>query len=398
MKRARVLAAALGALLAGGCVVDRITLPAGEARVVVHGVLNPGLTDQVVLVERALDGRALAVRVPFDSLDPVVSDGGVPISDARVVITGADGDSVVLREDRAWRSDGRGAGVYRFRNQEGGGDPFDPVPWLVVRPGHRYQLRVQTAAGEVVTGATTVPSTPGRIVTAIPRQFDRDRDSMFLGWPEVANTTRYEVRIESPNGPFSAFVDSLEYLVSGSLVHPRATGRPRVFWPGFRQVLTVSAVDANYHDYYRTGSDPLSGRGLILHLEGGLGLFGSVARVRERVVDVIGSAGAPPSGRWEALTGVSGNVPNRFELWLETDAFGATRYTGTVLTTSPGAEPRAVSATQRGTDVTLAVLARQSLRDTLVTIDARLETVGGDPRITGTVRGTGTAVSWRPQR
>lgn len=390
--------AALGGLLASACVFDQITLPAGAPRVVVHGVLNPGLTDQVVLVERALDGRALAVRVPYDSLDPVVSEGGVPIRDARVVILGAAGDSVVLREDRSLRNDGRGAGVYRFRNLEGGGDPFDPVPWLAVRPGERYRLRVRTPEGEVVTGATTVPATPGRIVPAIPRQFHRDRDSMFLGWPDVAGTTRYEVRIETPSGPFSAFVDSLEYLVSGGLVHPRATGRPRVFWPGFRQVLTVSAVDANYHDYYRTGGDPLSARGLLVHLEGGLGLFGSVARVRERVVDVIGGPDALPAGRWEAVAGAGGDVPVRFELWRETAAFGATRHTGTVLGLPLGADPRAVVATQRGTGFTLAILARQSLRDTIVTIDARLESAGGEPRITGTVRGRGTAVTWRPQR
>ncbi len=91
-------------------------------------------------------------------------------------------------------------------------------------------------------------------------------------------------------------------------------------------------------------------------------------------------------------------MPTRFELWRETEAFGAMRHTGTVLGLPFDTEPRAVSATQRGTGFTLAVLARQSLRDTIVTIDARLESAGGEPRITGTVRGRGTAVPWRPQR
>ncbi len=85
-----------------------------------------------------------------------------------------------------------------------------------MRPGERYRLRVQTPEGEIVAGATTVPATPGRITSAIPRQFHRARDSMFLGWPDVAGTSRYEVRIETPSGPFSAFMDSLKYLVSGA--------------------------------------------------------------------------------------------------------------------------------------------------------------------------------------
>lgn len=380
----------------GGCVFDRITLPLADDRVVVHGVLNPGVTDQVVLVERALAGQGSAVRVPYDSIDPIVSDGGTPLRNARVVVRNSRGDSVVLREERSYRTDGKGAGVYRFANTDGVAPSEAPVPYFVVVPGERYQLRVTTSDGVVVTGATTVPSAAGRTAPTVPRQFYRDRDSLFVGWQPVANSARFEVRIESVSGPFVAFVDSLEYLVAGSLTHPTRAGRPRVFWPGVRQLVTVSAVDANYHDYYRSGSDDFSTRGLITRLTGGVGVFGSVSRVRERILDVTADDASAPAGRWDATTALVSPLPQSFQLWPESEALGATRLTGQVLGLSISAPPQTVVATQIGVQLTISVLARQSLRDSVVTVDGRLEGLGsGDVRLTGTVRGTGQAIVYR---
>ena len=45
----------------------------------------------------------------------------------------------------------------------------------------------------------------------------------------------------------------------------------------FTAVLTV---DSNYFDFVRSGSDPITGRGFLNHLEGGIGVFGSVAPYR----------------------------------------------------------------------------------------------------------------------
>ncbi len=381
----------LASLLLTACAFDKITLPAGESRVVVHGVLNPGVPDQVVLVERSLTGVALDRRTAYDSLDPIASDGGSPERNARVIVYGPRGDSVVLREDAAIRADKRGAGVYRFLNLPGVAAATDVVSRLVIVPGEQYRLRVTTASGESVTGETLVPFAPGLIGSSIPRQFDRDRDSLFLGWPDVTRSARYELRVESPSGPLLAFVDSLEYLVAGSLVLPNAAGRPRVFWPGFRQVITVSAVDANYHDYYRSGSDPISNRGLLVHLTGGLGMFGSVARVRERTVDVIAAPSDAPAGTWEAVSGATGAVPSLFRLWRESAAVGVTRLTGTRLDQSISAEPQAIVAVQTGTAISVTILARQSLRDTLVTLDGRMAVNNTDVRFTGTVRGGSAA-------
>jgi hypothetical protein len=301
---------------------------------------------------------------------------------------------VLLREDATVRSDGRGAGVYRFRNLVGSGGAFDPFPWRVVAPGGRYRLRVTTNSGEVVTGATIVPAVPGVVTQTALRQLHRETDSVFLTWPEAPDAARYEVRIEAPTGPFVSFVDSLEYLVAGSLVDPRATGRPRVFWPGFRQHITVSAVDQNYHDYYRTAIDPISGRGLIVRLTGGYGVFGSLARVRERLVEVTADTGVAPAGRWRAAGALPSLLPERFQLWNESVVFGASRLSGTELVTGPTTQPRAIVAIQVARTFTLAVLRGQSLRDTVATIDGVIDLVASPARITGTVRGSGQSVAW----
>jgi hypothetical protein len=392
-----VAAGALVAAVAGGCAFDTVTLPAGKPAVVVHGVLIPGVVDQVILLERSLGGAPLLPRTAGDSLDPIVADGGTPIRQARVVVTDAvRGDSVVLVEDRTWRPDGKGSGVYRFRSWMPLVPAPDPVPAFLLTAGRRYTLRVRTVEGEVVTGSTVIPqlASAGGLDGGIPRQFDRDRDSLFVGWPAVARAARYEVRIESPAGAYQAFVDSLEYLVAGALAHPQLAGRPRVFWPGFRQRITVSAVDTNLFDYYRRGSDPVTQRGLLQALSGGLGVFGSLVRVRERTVDVIGVGGAPPAGTWTAEGAVPAGVPAQLRLWPESEAPGAQRLSGTVQSPCLSCPPQGVVLTQAGAAAVLVVLRGQSLRDTAVTVEGRLETVADAPRFVGAVRGGGAAVRY----
>jgi hypothetical protein len=385
---------ALLALALTGCVFDRITLPVTDSQVVVHGVLNSGTRDQVVLLERSL-GTGTIVRLPYDTLDPIVSDGGTPVSGARVVVRNARGDSVLLREDRSWRPAGRGGGVYRFLNDALPPVAGEPVPHFLITPGERYDLRVTTTDGAVITASTVVPRTDGSITVVAPRQFFRERDSIFLGWPAVPLAARYELRVESANGPFTTFVDSLEYLVSGSLTHRDQAGRPNVFWPGLRQVITVSAVDANYFDYYRSGSDAISGRGLIMHVTGGLGLFGSMARVRERTVDVRTEQGPEPAGRWELVSPLAGTaLPRTFELWPESQTVGAERLSGAVTGYTGSGDPPAVVLTRYGASASLVVLVQQSLRDTLAAVTGQFEGNVAS-RFTGTLKGSGQTVTYR---
>src|SRR3954471_4235390 len=82
----------MGAVLAGlaslltACEIGTVTVPKTEADVVVHAVLNPSATMQVVLLERTLSGAANVPDTTFDGTDPIASAGGIPISGATVEI------------------------------------------------------------------------------------------------------------------------------------------------------------------------------------------------------------------------------------------------------------------------------------------------------------------------
>jgi hypothetical protein len=78
------------------------------------------------------------------------------------------------------------------------------------------------------------------------------------------------------------FTDTLGVALPGDLVNPFEggdAGRP-VFGVGREYSLTVAVTDTNYYDFVRSRSDPFTGRGFLNHLEGGIGVFGSVAAYR----------------------------------------------------------------------------------------------------------------------
>jgi hypothetical protein len=64
--------------------------------------------------------------------------------------------------------------------------------------------------------------------------------------------------------------------------------------------VTVSAVDSNYYDWYRTRSDAISGEGLVNRVQGGLGVFGSLTRLRLETVHVVASQTDPIAGVYVA--------------------------------------------------------------------------------------------------
>ena len=305
--RSSVLAP-LAVLALAACDLERVAIPRTEAQVALHGVLSASAPTQVVLLERTRNGSIRPFAPPFDLGDPVVSDEGVAESDALIVLTTPSGQTLVAREDISTRSDAKGAGIYRFS-----------LDGASLERGGSYRLSVRTTKGESLVAETTVPGgTPAS--AADPRLFDRARDTVTLQWPATVGARSYLVRIETPFGPRAFFTESTHVRLPGDLRNVDQRQLVRVFIPGFPQAVTVSAVDSNFYDWYRTQNDALTGMGLINRVRGGMGVFGSLVRLRFESVRVVAPQDEPEAGNFVAVGDAAELLGNRypsFELYVE---------------------------------------------------------------------------------
>ena len=262
-------------VLLAACELEEVSIPRTEPRIALHSVLSATAPTQVVLLERTRTGSVFLIAPPFDLTDPVVSDEGIAESGATVRLTTPDGQTLFGIEDNLTRGDRKGAGIYRFA-----------LPGNTLTRGGTYRLSVRTISGTEISGETAVPD---GVAAAVPEQrvFDRARDTVVVEWPASPGARSYFVRIESPFGPRSFFTDSTRIRLTGELRNVDVNVLPRVFIPGFPQAVTVSAVDSNYYDWYRTNNDALSGTGLISRVQGAIGLFGSLVRLRFQEFRVV---------------------------------------------------------------------------------------------------------------
>ena len=268
--RSSVLLPCLAFLTA--CEIEKVAVPPTDSRLAMHAVLSPTASTQVVLLERTRNGTVFVVGPGFDNGDPAVNEAGIAESHALVRLTTPDGTVLLAREDNA--NGGPGAGNYRIF-----------LPGSALARNAKYRLTIQTVAGENLSAETSVPE--GAVATTAQRRtFDRSRDTLLIEWPAVAGARSYFVRVETPFGPRSFFTDDTRLRLTGELRNADAETLPHVFVPGFYQAVTVSAVDSNFYDWFRTSNDPLSGTGLLSRVQGGLGVFGSLVRLRFDSVDV----------------------------------------------------------------------------------------------------------------
>lgn len=389
--RLPLVTALVVAAVAAACTSDERAIGPGDDRLVVHAVLDPQRTSTVLQLERLLSGAvAVDTGLAYDSTDAIASRGGVPVSGARVVIVSETGDSAVAVEDLVRRGDGRGAGMYRFRTVPGIPEaPGDDA--IAVVTGLRYDLRIETTDGRVARGSTLVPAAAPVTRFTVPQPFDRTSDSIFVFWEEAPSAARYLLRVESPYGAFRLFVDSAEYLVAGALRNPDLPGLPAVFMPGFTQVVSVGAVDRNFFDYYRSANDPFTGTGVINHLEGALGVFGShvLLHLRSLAVDAPRDPASSIEGDWQRTAGTTA-APGVLRLWVDTREGAVSRISGHWLG-SASADPPGIVGTADGLRASLAILRGQSARDTAMVLDLNMQgTV-----MTGRVRGTEATVEYR---
>ena len=313
MRRAAL--ARLGVLalcVMAACTFDEHAVAVQPPQVVVHAVLDPGTLEQQVLVERSLSGAVDIVESPrFDAEDPINTGGGIPIGGAQVTISGPDGTLTGFEAQVTDRPASYSSGRYVVAF----GAPGSSTP---LRRGARYQLRVRTPDGGEVTGTTVVPDiTPVGAGTRVD-VFNRDRDSVRITWRNVAGARSYLLRVESPFGAFLQFIDSTNVTLKGDLRNYFASSLQRVFIPGFRQRVSVAAVDSNYFDYYRTRNDPFTGSGIINNHSGGIGVFGAAVNIGSRTVDVVQDPReAVFEGLWDVVSS-PGPIVEVFRLYVET--------------------------------------------------------------------------------
>ena len=284
------------------CDLGSSTIPLADPQIVVHAVLNPSLNQQFILLEESLTGKEQPDSLFSGSENPITTSGGIPISGATVQLEDETGIIYGATERTVL---GQPTGVYI-------------VP-ITVQPGVRYRLTV-LALGKTVTASTVVPrGTLAGPATVEP--FNRDHDATKVSMPEVEFARGYFLRVDAPVSAFSVVTTDREVSITGDTRNLFTENLLRVFFPGFEQTLTVAAVDTNLYDYYRSRSDPFSGIGLINHVQGGLGVFGSIAVIERRVLEVTQDfSGHPLEDTFTRRGAAPDAVPRAIHFYLESAA------------------------------------------------------------------------------
>jgi hypothetical protein len=392
MRRARWTLTVLAMLGVVGCKFDEKTVAVQAPQVVVHAVLDPGANFQQVLVERTLTGT-VDVRDDqrFDPQDPINSGGGIPIGDCSISVSGPDGVFIGEEVLPIGRPFNYHSGRYLLHL------PRDPLGSSVpLRPGARYALRVVTPDGTVVTGTTVIPVAYPDLGGSPVVPFNRDRDSVHFAWSDVPGARSFLLRAESPFGPFLLFTDSTTVTLRGDLRNYFASSLERVFIPGFRQRVTVAAVDTNYFDYYRTRNDPFTGAGIINRLQGGIGLFGAAVSIAGRNIDVVQDSRDPTiEGVWEAdpTNLANAGLVQSFRIYVETPGEPAALSGWYTRFSNPGVLEGMVGTRVNGR-IVLKLLSNQSAADTVTVFsgvqrgDLLIGNFGGDlPQVSFVKRG-----------
>ncbi len=322
--------------IVAACEFGETTIPQGDPIIAVHAVMRRDLSRQWVLVEQTLTGAEAD-----DSIGGVIPGNPplVPVTGAAVTVTNLSMPddpcgTVFFVEAPLGASVDTSAGLYW-------GSPGCPT----MRTGDTLELRVETVDGDTVMGTTEVPGAesmvmrvgsqtapvPGRVL-----RMNRDVDTLEAEVVIAAGRAiQLEVGIPDSAGAartdFAMFVDSTVITIPGNLPNflagilgeestAASEDAEPIFAAGRYHDVTVALFDDRYFDYARSGNLPLSGRGFVNNLVGGMGVFGSmVAAVGG--IEVVGDLDDPREGRYRAAGEVSG-VPVSVELELYVAAAG----------------------------------------------------------------------------
>jgi len=242
----RALRAASIAALCGSCVPEEPLAPYTPF-LVVHAVLDLGAQRQAAHVRW---------RRPFTG-----NFDDYWVNDATIVVTGPDGGMFGSSNE----PDGR----YRIHTG------FNLVP------GGTYTLRVTLRTGEEVTGETSIPAATPAGVDTVTIPFRSDRDTLRLSWPRAPGAARYLVDIRrdlGSGGLYPSFDYSFFADTSVELAGTARSFEDPIFPSGNPIIVSVSAVDENYYEYYRSRTDPFIGAAPS-RLVGAQGVFGSIVPI-----------------------------------------------------------------------------------------------------------------------
>jgi hypothetical protein len=305
--------------LLAACELTEVTVPPGESRVVVQAILSRGALSQFVIVEESATGSGVTdyggETIPPDGPDRPIGGATVILSSGAGDVCGPATDTLSPLADAA--------GVY------GATGLCTPAPGDVVR------LRVELPDGRVVTGGTTIPGARA-LVAEIAGQarapssfivFNRDRDSIHLAAEAiVARGMQVEVRradVRPSELEFYFLLDSLRFRLAGDFIEAYEGDEP-LFRAGVEYDLTFAVADTNFYDFARSFSDPLTGRGFLNHLEGGIGVFGSVEPYHYQL-HVVADVDDPREGEYR-LQGVVAGEPVDLSIELYRDPLQPSRF------------------------------------------------------------------------
>jgi hypothetical protein len=183
-----------------------------------------------------------------------------------------------------------------------------------MRAGDTLELRVEMLDGHIVSGRSEVPGATAMVLRVegdsalLPGPtllFNRDVDTLEADVVPIAGRA-IQVEIHRPDSAgrriavTRLFVDSTVMTLPGTLTDFLAVvlgeedstaseDATSIFRAGRYHSVTVALTDDRYFDFVRSGNIPISGRGFVNHLEGGMGVFGGmVAETNSlRVVGVV---------------------------------------------------------------------------------------------------------------
>ncbi len=293
-----------GLLLMAGCDTTPST-EASERQIVVESYL---IAQEPLLPVRLSRTAPIDVTYDFNEL---------ALQDATVAVARLD-DSGAVTERYPYREDPEALGVYR------------PLSAERVRPLGTYRLEVRTAGGQSVTATTVVPDT-FRVVRVEndPVVYQDDRQIAFTLTPSAypgRDQAFYLFTTEALEPTANRLTPlAAEFFENGSVTledlrrtsspvlneasyiqNPDGTLTVRLPWIAVtfygRNRSTTNALDDNLYDFVRSQNAQQNGGAfspgaipnVIEHVEGGTGVFGSLAR-QSRTVRVLRPSDAPSS-------------------------------------------------------------------------------------------------------